>query len=329
MSGLAYFINLMRLTYTAIKEQYLRNIGMEGSTDTTILADFDANLGARYQLILSSLKNYSTQVSKTLSTAIGTQYYSYPNGVNKVDDVVVKIGSVQYPLTTIYAQHTWDLLNAIQIQPSATPQFIFPRRDDFGIWPIPQGVYTITFNHYLKDRNLSVDDYTGGMVTCTNGDETVVGTGTVFTQAMVGRWLTITDKATPGQGYWYRIASVTDSTHLELEKKWQNQTISAAVSYKIGECPEIPEEGHIILVDGVTADFYSGPRADVEKATWFNNKFWTGDGNNPNREIGGDRILGGLIGMINRYSERDNSHLIRRKPKIYPPEFKVWATTIT
>lgn len=317
------------MTFTDLKNTFLRNIGKEGSTDTTIIADFKQNLSQRYQMIFGHLKNFQTQVPKTASTVAGQQYYHYPLGVSKIDDVVVTVGSVQFPLSVMNAQHTWDVMNAIQIQPSAIPQFIFPRRNDFGIWPIPQGVYTITFYHYLRDRSLLVDDYTDGTVSFTLGDATVTGTATTFTDAMVGRWLEVTDTDSADYGWWYRISSVTDATHLELENSWQGTTTTSAVTYRIGQTPEIPEEGHKMLADGATADYYGGIRADDEKATAWNNKFWTGDMNNNTRKLGDDNIKGGLIGLVNTYQDRDESALVTSQPKTFPPQFKVWATTIS
>jgi hypothetical protein len=319
----------MRYTYTDLKNKFLYNIGKAGSSDTSIIADFQMNLAQRYQLIFGVFKNYQTQQPKTASTVASQQYYHYPNGVQSIDSVYITIGSVKYPLTPIYSEANWDVLNAIQIQPSAIPQFIFPRRDDFGVWPIPQDTYTITFMFYQRDRNLLVEDETTGTVTCESGSTTVTGTSTSFTPGMVGRWFSITDTSVPGHSVWFRIASYTSTTSLELENAWQDIDIGSAVTYKIGESPEIPEEGHIILVDGVTADFYSGMRSDITKATWFNNKFWTGDGNNPNRDMGNDKILGGLIGLANRYADRDSSAIINRGIKTYPPAYKVFATTIS
>lgn len=319
----------MRLTYTMIKDEYLRNIGQSNSPSDAIIASFNQNLGQRYQLILAKLQAYVTQKPVTMATAVGTQYYPYPPGLVSIDDVVVTIGSVQYPLTTIYAQHQWDVINAIQIQPTAIPQFLFPRRDDFGIWPIPQGIYTVTFYYYLRDRNLTIADYTTGTVTVTNGDATITGTNTVWTAAMVGRWFTVTDPTGIGQGYWYRIASFTNATSMELDRTYVSTTQSG-LTYRIGESPEIPEEGHELLIDGALADFYAGLRNDNETATWYNNKFWTGDGNNPNRDEGNsDLIAAGLIGLATRYSGRDSKRVIQRKPRGWPPAYQIWATQLS
>jgi hypothetical protein len=322
----AFLLN-MRLSYTALKQQFLRNVGQVGSTEANLLADFNANLNNRYQMVWARLKGYQSQQPKTMATVDSQQYYYYPKGTSRIEAAVVVIGSVQYPLTTIYSQKQWDTLNAIQIQPTAIPQFIFPRRDDFGIWPIPRAVYTMTFNRHIRLRNLSTEDYSTGTVTMTNGDATVTGLATTFTKTMEGKFLVITSDA-DGYGYWYRIATYTSATALELDTLWEGAT-AGTLSYKICETPEIPEEGHIILCDGATADYYKGARVDADKASEFENSFWTGDQKNFTRDMNSKNVSGGLIGLVQTYQSRDDRHLIRRQPKTYPPSYKIWATSIT
>lgn len=318
----------IRLTFTDIKGAHLRNIGKSGSTDTDILADFKYSLGQRYQLILSRLASYINQDSQTTSTVAAQQYYSYPPGIVNTDAVTITIGSLTYTLSTIYDQVTWSQLNALQFQPSAIPQFYFPRHDDFGIWPIPQAVYTCTFYAFQRDRNLLVDDYTTGTATLTNGSTTLTGNSTTFTPGMVGRWFEMTDTATAGHGYWYRVAAYVGATELTLNMPWTASN-ATTVTYRIGESPEIPEEAHILLPDGTAADFYSGMRTDITKATWWNNKFFTGDGNNSSREQGKNAVMGGLIGLIDSYANRDNRNLIYKSVRPMSPYFKIWATTLS
>lgn len=318
----------MRLTYSSIKNAHLRNIGKSGSVDTDILNDFDYNLGQRYQFIFGALSSYLNQDVDPISTVAGTQYYAYQPGLVTMDNVSITIGSVTYTLSPIYDQVTWNQLNAMQIQPSAIPQFYFPRKSDFGIWPIPQAVYTLNPYAFMRDKNLSVEDYTGGTALCTIADATVTGTSTTWTPAMVGRWFNITDDTKAGQGYWYKVLTYTSATEIELNRPWVAPTITTS-TYLIGESPEIPEECHILLADGTAADFYSGLRADITKATWWNNKFFTGDGNNNSRETGGNKVNGGLIGLINRYESRDRRHLIYKNTKAMSPYWKLFATTLS
>jgi hypothetical protein len=322
------FLLNMKLSYSDIRNTYLENIGKRGSSDTDIINNFNINLGQRYQMVLAKLNNYMTQVPRTASTVADQQYYHYPPDIVNIEGIVITVGDRNYPITCISSQLTWDMLNAVPIQPSAIPQFFFPRRDDFGIWPIPQDAYTMTFNFHYRDRNLSVADYTTGTVTLANGDATVTGDSTVFTAAMVGRWFCVTDTTQTGQGLWYRIASFTSTTAIELENTWQSTAVTAG-TYKICECPEIPDEGHVILIDGATSDFYAGSRNDITSATWFNNKFWTGDGNNNSRNEGDQNIKSGLIGLMNFYSDRNKSVIVSRQPRINLLRNSIWGYSVT
>ncbi len=325
---MAAFFVPMKMTYSDLQAQFLRNINFTGSTNTDILADFKQNLNNRYQMVFAQMQDYQTQVSLVANTVVNQQFYHYPTGVVNIEDVVVTIGSIRYVLKVINSQQKWDEYNAIQIQPTAIPQFIFPRRDDFGIWPIPQGVYTITFNYHLRDRDLSVPDYTVGTATFTSQTVTVLGQSTVWTPSMQGRWIQITDTSAWGQGYWYRIASINNAGSLVLDATYQQPT-STAVTYRIGQVPEIPDEGHIILCDGATADFYGGMRKDYESMKTWNNRFWTGDPVNESRDEGDSNVKAGLIGLMSLYGDRNNSKLIDRRPRIDPLQYQVWATSIS
>jgi hypothetical protein len=320
----------VRDTYTSLKNQFLRNINLIGSTDANLLSDFQSNLGRRYQLILSELKNYKNQTQFTASTVANQQFYAWPPSTVDIESVVITVGSVNYPMQIINSQYNWDQLNAILIQASAMPQFVFPRKDDFGVWPIPQAVYTITFNAHARDRNLLVEDYTAGTVQVTSGSNSIVGTSTTWTAGMVGRWFEVTDTTVNGHGYFYRITAVGSATTATINTAFYGDS-NSGLTYLIGESPEIPEEGGIVLVDGVTADYYSGMKVDPEKAQFFSNKFQTGDGSKmvPMDIAQRSTIRGGLIGLVNRYANRTTKTIIRRRPKLSPLSQKIFATTLS
>ncbi len=319
----------MRLTYSDILSAHFRNIGMANLTaDTVLLADFQYNLGNRYQMVMGTLSNYINQDNLTTSTVAAQQYYSYPPGTVGIDTATITIGSRIYPLTPIYSQAGWDSLNAIPFYATIFPQNIFPRKDDFGVWPIPQDVYTITLNRFFRDRNLLVADYLTGTVTVTSGSTAVVGVNTTFTAAMVGRWFTVTDTTVPGQGYWYRIASVTNSTNLVLENDFSGTT-TAGITYRIGESPEMPEEGHAILAAGTAADYYAGIKNAPESASSFDNLFWTGSMGQSSRDVNDPNVIGGLIGILRKYKDRERDPIVLRMPGIYNPRDKIWSVTIS
>ena len=384
-----------------MKSQFLRNIGATGSTDTNIIAAFNAELNANYQLMLSKLKNFKTSTSTTFHTgmtatlistgiyqlistitststtatvttsaahgysngnvvsitgaapsgyngtftitstgtntftyvmdqAVATSatvspYFPYPEGEIDIEGVVLTVGSVNQPLSIINSEYKWEQRNAVLLTATQFPQFYYPRRDDFGIWPIPQAIYPGTIYYHYRDRNISVADYNSGTVTVTVGSQLVTGLGTTFTSAMVGRWFTVTDTTVAGQGYWYRVASVTDATHLTLYRTYTGST-SSGITFNIGESPEIPEEGHMTLVDGITAGFYAHVRKDPTNAAAFLNLFYTGDMSNSKREEGNSSITGGLVGLMNRYADRDNNRIVNRKPGLNPL-YRMWGFT--
>lgn len=317
------------VTYTDLKAAHFRNIGKALQySDTTLIADFQYSLGNRYQMVLGTLASYINQQGFTAATVASQQYYYNPVGLQTVDTASITIGNVQYPLTVIYDQRAWNVLNSLTIQPTAIPQFIFPRKSDFGIWPIPQAVYTINFYGFQRDRNLLVDDYVAATVTVTAGSITVTGSGTTFTPAMVGRWFQITDTATPGQGYGYKIASYVSATSITLETYWAGANASG-VAYRIGEVPEIPVEAQALLPYGTASDYYSGLRNDAPNSLRFDNMFWSGSYNNPSRDFGDKNIKGGLIGLYNGYASRNRDTIILRQPPIISPIYKVWAETIS
>jgi hypothetical protein len=324
----------MRQTYNSLQQAHLRNINLIGSTDVNILADFNMNLGNRYQLALAVLRDYKTVKPYSISTASNTQIYAFPPGLVTIEGGYITIGAVNYPLRPILSRWNIEQLNAIQIQASAIPQFYFVEQDSFQIWPIPQDVYTGKIYYHFRDRNLSVADFSTGTITLTLNSASVTNSSAVFTPAMVGRWLTVTDTTVPGQGYWYRITGYTNTTTLTLGTSngqpvtWTNATATPA-SYVIGETPELPEELHSILAWGTASDFYGGMRKDPANQIMYDNLFWTGNAKNDQRALGKSQNLGGLIGAIDRYSDRDDRHLIKRRPKLNPLQYKVFATTLS
>ena len=276
------------MTYSSLLSDFLDSTGNPGSTDATLIAFFQRHLGTRYQELLAELAGYKTEAPpQTASTVASQAYYHYPPGIVDIENVNIDIGDQNIPLIVVNSHATWDRLNYITIE--NYPTHIFPRRDDFGLYPIPDAVYTINFASHYRDRNLTTADYTTGTVTVANNDETVTGSGTTFTALMVGRWFQVTQ-----DGYWYRIASFTDATHIELESVFEGSS-GSSLTYTIGESPELPEEAHVLLSYGVTADYFKGPRKDIETANMWESMY-----------------LRGRDEVKKRYASRSNKRLVCR-----------------
>lgn len=287
-----------------------------------------------YTITVTNTTQFTFTIPSALaSPATVSPSIPYAPGLVSIEGGFVTIGAVNYPLKPLLSRNNDEQLNAIQIQASAIPQFYFVEQDSFKIWPIPQMSYSGVIYYHYRDRNLSVADYTTGTVALTQGSNVVTGSGVTFTPAMVGRWFTITDTTVPGQGYWYRVTGYTDATHVTLgtltgEATWNNASCSGS-AYRIGETPEIPEEGHIILGWGTTADYYGGMQKDPDSYARYDNLFWTGSPINASRVQGDSSIVGGLLGLMERYADRDDRHLINRRPRLNPLQYKVFATTLS
>lgn len=320
----------MRLTYSDLQNQFLRGTqNASNSSDTDLINFFQLKLQDRYQLCLAAMQNHQTQVAKQATTTASQQAYHNPPGVGSIESCTVDVGSQDIPLTVVHSQTEWNRINQYLISGSAHPLFIFPKRDTFEIWPIPGGAYTLNLNVHLRDRTLTVADYTTATVTLSNNATTLTGSGTTFTAAMVGRWFEVTAATSDGKGIWYRIASFSSTTVMALETSWVSSAASG-VTYRIGQTPELPEELHYLCYVGPISDYFAEIRGNIEKATWFNNVFYTGDGNNNSRDP--EKIEGGLIGAKTRYASRSSAVVIKRKPsQNAAPSLvnKMWATTVT
>jgi hypothetical protein len=273
-----------------------------------------------FTITVTSTTTFTYTLPATVNAVAGdhAQYYNNPNGFVTVDGITISVGTVgsssviRYPLTLESSQLNWEKKNIVPMQIAIPPQNYFPRRDDFGIWPIPRTLYSANVYYHYRDRNLMVDDYQAGSITVTQGSNKVTGSGTTFTAAMVGRWLEITDTTVPGEGYFYRINHFTSTTQVELDSVWNGTTTSGITSYIIGESPEIPEDLHMYLVSGITGGYLMDVRKDMANAQAFFNFFWTGDNNNSSRKEDDENVSAGLIGGMKNYSDREDSRIIDR-----------------
>ncbi len=322
----------MRETYNTLL-QATKDLCVDGSTTTTTsLSSTEAflirNINSTIQFIFTKIKNYKSQpLPVTFSTVIDQKFYHNPPGLLSLESVTVNVGgNMEKPLKLISSQATWDKFQEIPTS-GDFPEYYFPRQNDFGIFPTPSVVRTGTIVGNYLPRMLTVPDYTDGTVVVTNNSQTVIGTNTTFTVAMVGRWFCETDTSGNAVGNWYRISGFNSTTVLTLETVFEESTLSGS-TYIIAQSPELPEELHEFIPYRAAAAYYRGPRRDVAIAQEYMNYFYTGDDGNPNR---GGGIKGGILGAISEYKRtgRGNSGLIEmhKTNNGYIPEN--WRTTLT
>jgi hypothetical protein len=221
---------------------------------TTVAAD----LTAADTLMNSADKKYLArswhflEKQDTLTTTASTQFKNLPQVVGKILSVYVTVGSQRHNPKPAPSRAFWDKLNSSR-STSDIPEYWYQYAGQIGLTPIPATTSNvITINHRRIVKDLSIADYaTGNILTVTNGSTAVVGTGTSWTAAMAGRYLRITDSdtANKGDGQWYEIASVTDTTNLVLKAAYAGNSIAAgSAAYAIGQMAFYPDGFHELPV---------------------------------------------------------------------------------
>lgn len=160
--------------------------------------------------------------------------------------MTILVGNQTYLPIPLQTPEQVNLIVASRLGTSDVPLYYYHENGTIRIFPTPaSSTNTVTMRLRLNLRDLTQTDYTTGtIVSIANGATTVTGTGTSWNISMAGRYIRVTNAGTAnsGDGFWYPIASITDTTHLELEKKYQGTSILAATNaYTIGECAPIPE----------------------------------------------------------------------------------------
>src|SRR3990167_3628000 len=196
----------MRLTFGD-----LIRIAQDGSgkdTSTASQTFFKRHINSRDNFVVSKLPSFLSEIVRTFSTVADQQYYHYPPEIREIESLVITIGSVDYPLEPIHSSNEWARLNALDIQAGAIPLYFYKRQRDYGIYPIPQAVYTGTIEYSLKGGGLVRTDYTTGTATATENDATVEGAGGVAwstsSNLRAGDWFVLTDSNGEPRGSWYR-----------------------------------------------------------------------------------------------------------------------------
>lgn len=323
----------MRETYSTLLQTSKDFAGDDSTSSTTSLTNTEAflarQINSTIQYLFAQIKNYKTQpVPRTFSTAADQIYYHYPPNLLSLESVTMSVGSINYPLKAISSQATWDNFQQLDITSAGVPQYYFPRQADFGIWPTPDGVKTVTVVGNFLPQRLSVADYDAGTVAVAQNTRTITGTGTAFSNAMVGRWFCEADSEGNTVGNWYRISAFTDVTTLTLESFFEETSLSSA-NYVIAQSPEIPEEMHEYIPYRAASIYHSTVRRDPKRGQELLNFFYTGDFANPSRS---GSVKGGILGIIGEYKNkgRSNSQLVGMHKQRYDHwRDERWATTLS
>lgn len=217
-------------------------------TDSGHLTLMDELANDDYRALLSMRDWPFMERLRTLTTVASQQYLALPYDCDRVRAVAAIVSDTRYAPRRSPSQEHWDRLNQASSS-SDTPEWWKQIGDRLYFWPTPSaGGATVNVMQKCRVIDLSVADYTAGtIVTATNGATAIVGSGTTWTDQMVGRWMRITyaDTDNTGDGLWYEIAGFTDATNLTLARAYGGNSIAAgSASYAVGQMPLLPEAFH-------------------------------------------------------------------------------------
>ena len=210
----------------------------------------------------------------TISTSAGTQFYDLPYNYDRLIDVDVTQGSTRYTPLLAPSQDFWSRLNMNTNVQSNIPSYFFVLNGRIGFYPIPSTTTSgaISVSYRQRIPNLSVADYTTGTVAVTNGSTTVTGSGTSWSAPMAGRWIKIDQSNTggaSGDGIWYQISSVTNSTTIVLAKAYSGTTVTGSGTYTIGDVSLLPEAYQDLPVYWAAYVYFSSVQPERNQSPLF------------------------------------------------------------
>lgn len=249
------------------QESYEKAQGISGDTEAATLVLFKSDINQGAHRFNGALNRYFTRRAKTANIVAAQQYYQLPPDCIRVVKVRAKQSSSdnRYPLRQVRTEDAWDALNTTNQTGDWATYYFVRGSDEVGIFPIPSTSITagLSIAYELRDKDLTQADYSDGTIELTQGSTTVTGTGTTFTQAMIGRALKVTDGT---DGYWYRVSAYTSPTSITLEEPYIGLS-GDSKTYKLGESFLFPSEWHDAPVDFALSRFYE-MRNNKERAAY-------------------------------------------------------------
>jgi hypothetical protein len=230
-------------TWTELQDIVTEQLSDDSAT-TIRKARRDLNIAANR--ILAAMGRETTHLTVNASIVADQVWYQLPENCIRVAEAWIDDNGNKYPLTPIESEKKWNYLtsNATTSAVFAAQAYHVRGSDLIGIYPKPGRDITDGLVISFEPRQIAMqnEDYTTGTVAVVQGSPTVTGTGTAFTERMVGRAFRLDN-----DGEWYKIQTYVSPTSVTLENNYAG--ISDSGAFTIGEVPSIPAEYHDSLAD--------------------------------------------------------------------------------
>ena len=257
------------LSYTEQRNLYGKLTNNESSSNLSL---GDTLITSETKRLVAKLGGNLLETEAVGTTVANRQTYQLPNRLKKLRGVTVQQGSTVWPLEESPSLDHWHALNSTGTSfTSDIPVWYRLSGRQIKIWPIPaSSANVITYNFDKRVIENAVADYTVGSVgTATGGTTTIMantsGTATGWTDSMEGRFILVSksNNANTGDGEWYEISRVSNSTTMILTAPYEGQNIvSGTAVYVIGEVSPLPDGFHELPVYR-SAEIYWGKNDEV------------------------------------------------------------------
>ena len=180
---------------------------------------------------------------RTASTVASTTFVNLPYDVDLVESIFVTVGTTRHNPRPAPNRAFWDQLH-YSVQTSDIPTWWFVYNGQLGLWPRPaSSSNTISINAKIKPIDLNTADITSSTITTLANDSTALTVSAGLTTQMTGFWIrpTFSTTANTGDGQWYELSSVTNSTTATLVRKYGGVSITAGTAAStIAQMPLLP-----------------------------------------------------------------------------------------
>ena len=228
---------------------------------------------------------------RTATTVASTTFVNLPYDVDLVESVFVTVSSTRYSPKPAPSREFWDQLHYSTIT-SDTPEWWFVYNGQIGLWPRPSSSSNvISLNSRVRVIDLNTADVTSGTITTLANGSTALTMSAVLTVQMAGFWIrpTFSTTANTGDGEWYEISSVTNTTTATLVRSYGGTSIAAGTAAStIGQMPLLPEAFHDDLVFKASAIYWYN-EGDSEKGDSYMHKY-TADMKTLDRQYGSGNL---------------------------------------
>lgn len=259
-------------SYTGLRTQYGRNTL---DTSSANLTQGDEWMNDELRHVLAARDWPFLHRARTLLTVASQQFYYLPYDMDQVESVNVVVGSQTRTPKMVHSREHWDKLNFTSFT-SDYPEFCYVYAGQLGLWPKPaSSSNTITLNGKIRMADLNTADDTSRTITTLANGSTALTVSGGLTAQHVGFWIrpTFSTTANTGDGNWYEIASVTNSTTAVLARAYGGASISAGTAAcTIGQMSLLPEDFQDLPVLK-SSETYWGLKGNDKKAALFGNKY--------------------------------------------------------